>query len=79
MPPAGTADTLGMGVLTTENQCHVVSMSREGAVHVLVNLRETGRQKEVHAKTPVVPQALAKVVLPIEDLQSCSPSDTLTQ
>ena len=68
-----------MGVLSTQNQCHFVRMSREGAVHVVVKLRETGRQKEVDAKKPVVTQALVKVVLPIQDLWSCGPSDSRTQ
>ena len=35
--PDGTADTLGTGVLCTQNKRIVVRMSREVAVHVVVN------------------------------------------
>ena len=51
-------------------------MPRDGAVHVIVNSMKPVGKKQADVKIPVVMQGVVKVVLPIQDLWSCSPSGT---
>ena len=52
-------------------------MPRDGAVHVIVSStwKPVGEKKSTQ-RTALVTQALVKVVLPIQELWSCSLSDT---